>query len=260
MARGRQKEPLPPALPPAERTVGQLVAETVRFYGSRFWPSLALGVPFAAVTVASAPLDRNSRFAIGLVAGAVAFALSYVGAAVLVGRVQPDRDRLWTAFVAGILIYIPLPILSLAFILPAFAWLALVGLAVPAAVVEGTSLRRSFSRAIALARADYIHALGSLATLAITTFLTTFVLFFVLRGVGEATLAIASFLAQMVISPVLFLGGALLYFDQAARELGSRPTSKRRSRNADLSAHDHADRTGRSDAKGKSRPAARGES
>jgi hypothetical protein len=223
----RRNEPLPPPLPPAERTVGQLVAETVRFYGSHFWRSLALGIPFAALTVAAAPFERNDRIAFVVPAGAIAFALSFAGASALISSGPVDRRSLLVGFAAGVLVYAPLPVLSLAFILPAFAWLALVGLAVPVAVIEGTSLRRSFARAVQLARADYVHALGSLATLAIATFLTGTVLFFLLRGAGEAALRAASFLAQLVISPVLFLGAALLYVDQAARELGSRPKPKR---------------------------------
>jgi hypothetical protein len=43
------------------------------------------------------------------------------------------------------------------------------------------------------------------------------VLFFLLRGAGGAALWAASFLAVMVISPLVFLGFALLYIDQAAR-------------------------------------------
>ena len=39
-----QTGPLPPPLPPETRTVGQLVAETIRLYGSRFLPVLALGL------------------------------------------------------------------------------------------------------------------------------------------------------------------------------------------------------------------------
>ena len=41
------KEPLPPPLPPETRTVGQLVAETLRLYGRRFWLVLPLGLPIA---------------------------------------------------------------------------------------------------------------------------------------------------------------------------------------------------------------------
>ncbi len=40
---------LPPPLPPHERTIGQLIAETIRLYGHRFWPALPLGLPLALV-------------------------------------------------------------------------------------------------------------------------------------------------------------------------------------------------------------------
>src|SRR5437764_9162645 len=42
----------PVALPPAERTIGQLVAEPIRFYGEHLWQVLPLGLSLAAVDVA----------------------------------------------------------------------------------------------------------------------------------------------------------------------------------------------------------------
>jgi hypothetical protein len=42
----------PVALPPAERTIGQLVAESVRFYGDHFWQVLPLGLVLVAVDLA----------------------------------------------------------------------------------------------------------------------------------------------------------------------------------------------------------------
>jgi len=42
---------LPPPLPAGERTVGQLVAESIRAYGNQFWRSLALGLPLALIVV-----------------------------------------------------------------------------------------------------------------------------------------------------------------------------------------------------------------
>ena len=38
---------LPPPLPPEKRTIGQLIAETIRAYGDRFWRLLPLGLPLA---------------------------------------------------------------------------------------------------------------------------------------------------------------------------------------------------------------------
>ena len=38
---------LPPPLPPERRTVGQLVAESIRAYQHSFWRCLPLGLPLA---------------------------------------------------------------------------------------------------------------------------------------------------------------------------------------------------------------------
>jgi hypothetical protein len=43
------------------------------------------------------------------------------------------------------------------------------------------------------------------------------VLVFVLRGFGDAAGSVALFLSSVVLSPLLFIGTALLYLDQAAR-------------------------------------------
>src|SRR5207245_1075790 len=87
----------------------------------------------------------------------------------------------------------------------------------PAAAVEGAGLRESFQRSLTLARADVVHALGGLATFALVFGLTKGVLILLLRGQGDATDRVALFLADLVLSPLLFLGPALLYADQAAR-------------------------------------------
>ena len=220
MARGASRRELPPPLPPETRTVGQLVAETVRFYGSRFWPSLALGIPPAILVVAVAPLDRIERLLLVVTVGALLVTASYVAAYALVAGRRPGSLPL--AYTTGVLVFAPVPVLATAFIIPALAWLALFGFAVPAVLLEERGFRAAFRRGIELARADYVHALGSLATLVIVVFLCQGVLFFVLRGAGEAAIAVAGFLASLVISPLLFLGSALLYYDQAARVRSSK--------------------------------------
>ena len=208
---------LPPPLPPETRTIGQLVAETVRLYQRRFWPSLALGIPAAAIDIVSANLSRVAALAFVPVAGAVLLTASYIAAALLASDSPVERRPLLIAFAAGVLVFVPFPFLASVFILPGLFWLAFVGLAVPVAVIERRGLAASFRRATELARADFVHALGGLATLAIAVFLTRTVLFFLLRGYGEATTLAASVLADIVIAPLLFLGAALLYFDQTAR-------------------------------------------
>ncbi len=208
---------LPPPLPPATRTVGQLVAESVRLYQRRFWPALALGIPAAVIDGISANVSRLVAVAFVPVGGAVLLTASYVGASLLAADLALERRSVLVAFAAGALVFVPFPFLASIFILPGVAWLAFVGLAVPVAVIERRGLRGSLGRAMELARADYVHVLGGLATLAITVFLTRTVLFFLLRGYGESTALAAGVLADIVISPLLFLGAALLYFDQAAR-------------------------------------------
>jgi hypothetical protein len=52
------------------------------------------------------------------------------------------------------------------------------------------------------------------------------VLVFLLREQADNTVRVAIFIADLVISPLLFLGAALLYFDQAAR-VGSSPRAER---------------------------------
>ena len=208
--------PLPPPLPPETRTVGQLVAEALHLYRRRFWPSLALGVGPAALGVFTNELEWKTALAVTATAGAVVLAVSYAGASVIAGERALGR-RFALAVAAGALVFVPFPFLIVAFILPGLAWLALVGLVVPVLVLEERGMGASLGRAIELARADYVHALGSLATLAIVVFLTQQVLGFLLRGQGEQTIEIAAFLSSLVVSPLLFLGAALLYFDQAAR-------------------------------------------
>jgi len=55
------RPPLPAPLPPETRTVGQLVAEAVKLYGARFWPSLALGIGPALFGVADTQLEGAAR-------------------------------------------------------------------------------------------------------------------------------------------------------------------------------------------------------
>lgn len=256
--RGRPKEPLPPALPPETRPVGQLIAEAIRLYGRRFWAALALGIPIGVFGALTSGLHGRHYLFYALVPGAVLLTLTYVGAAVIVAERPVPRRRLVTAFVAGLIVFLPFPVLVLGYVLPAIAWLALVGLAVPAAVMEGTGVFASLRRGLQLGRADYVHSLGGMAALGIAFYLSTRVLAVAINaGSGEAA-EIARPLAEGALWPVVVLGASLLYFDQAARLESGGPRS-RRSRDADLHHADEPDRPGRADAEGEPRPAAGGQ-
>lgn len=243
---------LPPPLPPETRTVGQLVAEALRLYGARFWPSLALGIGPALVLVAARQLDGADRVAVVLGIGPFVLASSYAGAVALVRPI--DRGRyVGVALAVGFLAFLPVCVARLwvfGGIYPlALAWLALVGLAVPAALVERRGYADALRRGVQLARADYIHAFGSVVTLAITIVLTGLVMFFAIReGSGQA-LNVAAILASVVLAPVFVLGASILYVDQAAR-VESSPQARRRS-NGDVHSAFQPDGPGRADAEGK---------
>jgi hypothetical protein len=231
-------------LPPAQRTVGQLVAESINFYRHRFWPSLLLGLAPAAAGVTIAELPNALKLPVALTFGAAAASSSYALASAVVAKQRLEFRRLLPAVGVGIAVLEPavllLGFLGIVGLLPAVIWLGLTGFVVPVAVIER---RLSPRRAYELARVDLVHAVGSLATLALVGLLTAYVLFFTLRSAGTAALQAAAFLSVLVIAPLLFLGAALLYYDQAARV----PT--RRS-DADLHHALEPDRPGRADAEG----------
>jgi hypothetical protein len=220
------KRELPPPLPPETRTVGQLVAETLKIYGDNLWASLALGISVTIINQIS--VGHNTSFQVlVLAAGAPLMAASFTGASAIVGGVQPRRGDVVRAVIVGSVVFVPAAFLTLLFVLPAVAWLALVGLVVPVLVLERPGIEAAFRRAIQLARADFVHALGSLATLAILFGLVKLTLVLLLRDLGDAGERAALGLGDLVMSPLLFLGGALLYVDQAARV--SRTSSRKRS-------------------------------
>jgi hypothetical protein len=205
-----------PAIDPAERSIGQLVADTIRFYGSHFWGSLALGVGPALVALAASQLDRTAAIVVSAVGAPLVSTASYVAASVMVTGARAPRRTLVTAYAVGLLVYIP-ALFLLGLILPGLVWFALFGLSVPAAVAENLGMGDALRRGFALGRADFIHALGALCTLALLVFLTGQVMVFVIYGASGEAIRIAAFLATLVLTPLLFLGGAQLYDDQVAR-------------------------------------------
>jgi hypothetical protein len=232
---------LPAPLPPGERTVGQLVAETIRGYGQHFWRALPLGIPIAVSTQLSLGHDANVQTLV-LFAFTPLVAAAYVWGCRLVHGARPTV----AAYVCAVLVFAPVPFLVRLLVLPAVAWLALFGLAVPAAMVERIGFRAALERGRRLGLADFVHALGSLAALVLVVGISELTLISLLRSQGDNGQRAAHALADLVLSPLLYVGGALLYLDQAAR-VGSRPPDRRRRRDADLHPPVDADPAGRPD-------------
>ena len=202
---------------PGERLIGQLVADTLRFYGSHFWASLALGAGPMGLAIVASQLERGPAVAVSAGGAVIVFTASYVAASAMVGGVRPATGTVLTAMTVGILVYLPAPILFLGFILPGIAWFAAFGLAVPAAVIEKLGVLHSLRRGLELGRADFVHAVAALGTFGLLVFLTGQVMAFVIHGASGQALQIALYLATLVLTPILFLGAAHLYDDQLAR-------------------------------------------
>ena len=203
---------LPPPLPPGERTVGQLVGETIRAYGNGFLHLLPLGLPLAVVDQVSIHESAATQAIVFWIAGPFV-AGAYVYACSRIYEVPAT----WQALLLALVVYAPFPALRAVFILPGIAWFAFIGLAVPAMLVEQLGYRAALSRGRELGTADYVHSLGSLATLVLVVGIAETTLTALLHSQGDSSARAALFLADVVLTPLLFLGGALLYADQAAR-------------------------------------------
>jgi len=212
----KEKQPLPPPLPPETRTVGQVVAEAIKLYQANVWPSLALGLSVTLINQVSAGHETVTQVVV-LAAGAPLMAASFAGASMIAAGVRLQPADVARAIAVGTIVFVPAAFMTLLYVLPAVAWLAFIGLVVPVIVIERRGVGDAFRRAVALARADYVHALGSLATLAILFGLVKLMLALLLRDLGDSGERVALGLADLVVSPLLFLGAALLYYDQAAR-------------------------------------------
>lgn len=219
MARPRYPKssgPLPPPLSPATRTVGQLVAETLRLYGDRFFIALPLGLVIAVADQASLGLETPGRIIV-LAVAAPFLSAAYAAAAALVDGKRPS-PAIWAfAIAVGTVVFLPAAFLFPWFAIAAIVVLALFGNSVPATVIESLTPWRALGRSIVVARADLVHALGGLATLVLMFGLGRLAMGFLLRQQADNTLRVAIFLADTVLGPILFLGGALLYIDLAAR-------------------------------------------
>jgi hypothetical protein len=203
---------MPPPLPPETRTVGQLVAESIRFYGSHFWPVLPLGVPFLVVDVAGIGEGVDVQTLLLWVCSPL-FCIAYVRASQLVLGERPAA----AAYLVALIVFLPFPILVRLYVLPGVAWFGLFGLAVPAAVHERLGVRAALRRGRELGRADLAHAIGGIATLALVYGVSKGALLVLLHTQGNQTERVAVVLADLVLSPLLFVGAAQLYVDQAAR-------------------------------------------
>jgi hypothetical protein len=198
----------------------------MRLYGRRFWRALLLGGGPLLVVLAVTALSRTAGLLFLATGGALLLTISYVQAIRLAADLRPGGRPLLVALAIGVLVFAPVPFLTATLIFPGIIWLAFFGLAVPVALIERRGFRQSIRRSVKLARADFVHVLGSLAALVIVGFISAITLAFLLGQFGEQSRELAALIPLLLVSPLLFLGSALLYFDQQAR-LEPRPGPRR---------------------------------
>lgn len=209
--------------------LSEILAEAIRLYGERLAAALVLGAVFT-VTLFVGVLVHP---VVWVVLATLGFGATYAVACRLVAG-----DRLAEAWSQVLLRASTLLPLSLAVVLPftitlyygilvlvGAAWLAFSGFAIPVAMLElgrgeeSTFARigYAFDRSVQLARVGYLHALGVVAALLIVELLFSQILIRLLLGFADNTAAVSALLAGIVLWPLVFLGLAVLYFEQRTR-------------------------------------------
>jgi hypothetical protein len=207
---------LPPPLPPVSRTVGQVIAEAIKLYQAHFFAALGLGLPVAVVDQVIASESVVERVAL-LAAASPVFSLAFAAASAIRQGDRP-RARTWAiAVLVGVVTFLPAAFFFGWFVIAAILWLGLVGHAVPAVMAERIGVLAALRRTVELGRADYVHAAGSFAALALLFGLTRLALGLLLQNQADTAVRVAIFLADLVTSPMLFLGAAIVYVDLVAR-------------------------------------------
>jgi hypothetical protein len=221
----------PPAVVDRPLGLGEIFAETVRLYGERAAASLGVGgVLAAAIAVAlkaPAVVDLVLLPAVFTACHAVAarlvrgdgFGEAWANVAVRALVLLPLAGLVWLP------ILVVLRFLGVLGLVPFAAWLALVGFSIPVAMVESGGTRRALAGALALARNEYLHAVGVASALVVANLLVSLVLAGLLASFADNGGIAATALAQLVLAPFFFLGLGVLYFEHRARAISSRGRS-----------------------------------
>ncbi len=180
------------------------------------WLCLPLGLPVAIASPLN--FDRSQADqAATFVALAPLFTIAYVAACAIERGAVGSRRQWLVATALGVVAMVPAAATLSWFIILGVAWLAVVGWVVPVVMNENVTIAGAFRRAVELFRADVVHALGGLATLVLIFLLTRSGMAWLLRAQADNTLRVSVFVADLVISPVIFLGAVIVYRDLAAR-------------------------------------------
>jgi hypothetical protein len=219
--------------------LGELLAETVRLYGERFWAAIALGAVVAGTFI----VVGFTPWLLDAVVLSLSLTVSF-GAAARIASGDAVTEA-WAQVVVRLPVLLLLTlVVSLPFVLSVLsylelllfgaAWIGLTGFAIPVCMleVEGPAKDRLqrvayvLDRTVTLARAELVHAVGVAAALIVVYVLAAFALAVALGGLAETRGTTAALLIHVVVAPLFLLGLSILYFEQKARAVSSPRTRK----------------------------------
>ncbi len=213
-------------LSPADRTVGQLVAETIRLFGGRFWPSLALGLVVATFDQLALGQDGRAQATL-LVLASPFFTLAYIGACAIASGERHPRRAFLTAFLIGVVVFAACCARSSGCTScrqsrGSRSAGSRFRLRCSNAAASGRRCGAAVSsrRPTTLTRSDRWRRSSSSTSSAAAHCCSS------LHGQADATLRTAAFLADLVLSPMLFLGSAAPVFRPEGPVRVGLPTTK----------------------------------
>lgn len=208
--------------------IGDLIAASLRIYGSRPLAFLTTGLIQAGALIATVWLP----FVADLVLVALSFGIAYALIARLVvgdsleAAGRRTLELLPAVASLALVVGIPFSVAAsfLIFLILAAAWLGLVTFAIPVAMIETPGepgcagrLTHALRRTVELARIEYVHSFGVAAIMIVLTLFVGVVLSLALFSFADNGRVAALALSQIVLSPFFFIGLSVLYFDQQAR-------------------------------------------
>ena len=216
----------------------EVIAEAIRAFGRNFAPLLGVGLAHTGAFLLQEVLPWGAT----VIVLAAVFVITFgVVVHLLAGKSLGAAFRdllpsapvlLVLAFGVGIPFYMALSFLI--FVPIAIIWLAVWSYAIPAVLLEprggmssvGQRVTYGVRRAVTLARVDVAHSLGVIVTLVLVYLIVGILMASLLATLADNSRVAAIAISQSVLAPFFFLGMAVLYFDQRARETGLRPVRR----------------------------------
>ena len=214
--------------------IGSVLSKTFQTYGSQFTllipAALVVFVPIAILTglaVAASPL-------LGIILGAVLFALGsvlYQGMVVEAAADMLDGHRDQTIgslvggaapvivplLIAGILVGLATALGLILLIIGAFLVATIFYVTAPAIVIERVGAIEGMKRSIELVKPHFLQALGVVVVVLLINYVASYILQLIFSGIDDGVFgySLGSLISQALLAPLTALAASFLYFDLA---------------------------------------------